>query len=78
MSQTKPKEKLSDPFPEKGRNSRLDRRSGEDRRRVYSLNYFIKGGKERRKVDERRIQAERRSSWMRIDKWYSIFTGSEE
>ena len=34
----------------------LDRRSGEDRRKVYSLNYFIKGGTERRTpVDRRRI-----------------------
>jgi hypothetical protein len=77
MIQTKPKEKLRKPALKRERLSRLDRRSGEDRRKVYSLNYFMKGGKERRKSNERRNQGERRSGWMRIDKWYSIFTGSE-
>lgn len=77
MIQIKPKEKLRKPALERERLSRFDRRSGEDRRKVYSLNYFMKGGKERRKSNERRSQGERRSGWMRIDKWYSIFMGSE-
>ena len=55
----------------------MDRRSGEDRRKTYSLNYFVKGGKERRQAEERRRNRERRQGWMRIDKWYSVFTGSD-
>jgi len=38
----------------------LDRRSGEDRRKVYSLNYFLKGGVERRGICDRRQAVERR------------------
>ena len=78
MSQTKSNHAAKDSFFEKGRQSRLDRRSGEDRRKTYSLDYFIKGGKERRKAEDRRHQAERRSDWMRIDKWYSVFIGSDD
>ncbi len=77
MIQTKRKEKLKDSFYEKGRQSKLDRRSGEDRRKIYSLDYFIKGGKERRQAEERRHKGERRNDWMRIDKWYSVFIGSD-
>ncbi len=74
MIQTRRKEKLKDSFFEKGRQSRLDRRSGEDRRKTYSLDYFVKGGKERRQAEERRYKGERRNGWLRIDKWYSVFT----
>jgi hypothetical protein len=77
MAQTKRKEILSESFLEKGRQSRLDRRSGEDRRKTYSLDYFVNGGKERRQAEERRHKGERRKEWLRIDKWYSVFTGSD-
>ena len=77
MIQAKRKETSRDSFFKKGRQSRLDRRSGEDRRTTYSLNYFVKGGKERRQAEERRRNRERRQGWMRIDKWYSVFTGSD-
>jgi hypothetical protein len=77
MIHTKRKEKLNESFFEKGRQSRLDRRSGEDRRKTYSLDYFVKGGKERRQTGERRHKMERRKEWLRIDKWYSVFTGSD-
>jgi len=50
----------------------LDRRSGEDRRVAYDLDYFQIGGKERRKVINRRSQAERRDGWVRIGKWLSV------
>ena len=40
--------------------SYLDRRSGEDRRKVYSLNYFLKGGTERRGIFDRRQTMDRR------------------
>ncbi len=77
MIKTKPEDKFSNSSSDKGQRSRLDRRSGEDRRKIYSLDYFLKGGKERRQKDERRHLAERRSGWIRIDKWYSVFTGSD-
>ena len=38
----------------------MDRRSGEDRRKVYSLNYFLQGGVERRTILDRRQGGERR------------------
>ena len=39
----------------------IDRRSGEDRRKTYSLDYFENDGKEKRVKEERRKQGERRS-----------------
>ena len=39
----------------------VDRRSGDDRRKIYSLDYFENEGKERRLREERRQQGERRS-----------------
>jgi hypothetical protein len=50
----------------------IDRRLGEDRRRWYYLDYFLKGGAERRSWKERREQQERREGWMRVSKWASI------
>jgi len=50
----------------------IDRRFGEDRRRLYHLDYFLKGGVERRRWKERREQDERREGWMRVSKWASI------
>jgi len=77
MIQPKRKETSSDSNFKKDRQSRLDRRSGEDRRKTYSLDYFVNGGKERRQAEERRHKGERRNEWSRIDKWYSVFTGSD-
>jgi hypothetical protein len=57
------------------RRSMLDRRSGEDRRRAYSLDYFINGGMERRISGERRKNTERRADWRQVGKWYSVFAG---
>ena len=39
----------------------IDRRSGDDRRKTYSLDYFKNDGKENRLKEERRKQGERRS-----------------
>ena len=39
----------------------IDRRSGEDRRKTYSLDYFENDGKENRIKVDRRKQGERRS-----------------
>ena len=64
--------------PNTGKRNRLDRRSGEDRRKTYSLDYFLKGGIERRKGAERRKSEERRTDWLRIDDWYSVYIGSDK
>jgi hypothetical protein len=59
------------------RRSLVDRRSGEDKRRLYSLDYFTDGGEERRKGRERRQSGERRSAWARVYKWCSVFLGKK-
>jgi len=57
----------------------LDRRVefGEGRRRVYSLDYFYRGGEERRKnqSDRRCRKKERRERWARVTAWNSIYMG---
>jgi hypothetical protein len=55
--------------------SPVDRRSGQDRRKSYSLDYFAEGGIERRKGKERRQGGERRSEWIKVSKWCSIYIG---
>jgi hypothetical protein len=57
------------------RGFRIDRRSGVDRRKIHDLNYFIRGGVERRKFIERRSPKERRKKWVRVDEWISVFVG---
>lgn len=59
------------------RRSPIDRRSGEDKRKRYNLDYFTDGGEERRKGRERRQSGERRSGWMRVYKWCSVFLGKK-
>jgi len=44
----------------KTKRSFIDRRSGDDRRKTYSLDYFENDGKENRVKEERRKQSERR------------------
>ncbi len=53
--------------------SMIDRRSGVDRRKVHDLDYFLKGGVERRRWKERRSKQERRKDWLRADEWASVF-----
>ena len=50
----------------------LDRRSGEDRRDAYWIDYFLMGGTERRKGKERRGMSERRADCVRVSKWSSV------
>jgi len=50
---------------EKRRSCFLDRRSGEDTRAVYSLDYFFSGGRERRRGRDRRSRGERRARWLK-------------
>jgi hypothetical protein len=58
------------------RKSVVDRRSGVDRRKVHLLEYFIEEGVERRGGKERRRRLERRVDWVRVDDWYSICLGA--
>jgi hypothetical protein len=57
--------------------SAFDRRSGEDKRIRYNLDYFMDGGEERRNGKERRQADERRSGWARVYKWCSVFLGEK-
>jgi hypothetical protein len=56
--------------------SLIDRRSGEDKRKVYSLDYFFMGGEERRRRGERRNLGERRRNWVRVSRWSSVYVGA--
>ena len=49
-----------------------DRRSGEDRRVAYDLDYFQDGGIERRSLQERRQPGERREECQRVSEWTSV------
>jgi hypothetical protein len=53
----------------------IDRRSAEDRRQLYDLNYFLSGGVERRNKKERRQQGERRSNFIKVSEWSSAYAG---
>ena len=50
----------------------IDRRSGEDRRKVYDSDYWESGGIERRSANDRRQKKERRSSCVRVTDWSSV------
>ncbi len=50
----------------------LDRRSGEDRREAYDLDYIDQGSSERREPDERRKSGERRERYVRVSNWSSV------
>jgi hypothetical protein len=49
----------------------FDRRSGEDRRKIFNRGYFRLGGDERRSRRERRSLHERRKDWIRVTEWSS-------
>lgn len=62
-----PKDKrIADPY--------VDRRSGEDRRQVYDLDYWDSRGIERRLAEDRRQQKERRTRCVRVSNWSSVCT----
>jgi hypothetical protein len=50
----------------------LDRRSGEDRRAIYLIDYFSAGGMERREMKERRNPKERRRDCVKVSRWSSV------
>jgi len=52
--------------------SGLERRSGADKRRDASRVYFLRGGRERRRTDDRRQTPERRDGWLQVGRWRSI------
>jgi len=54
------------------RRSGLDRRTGEDRRQVISLDYFSDNPVERRKAKDRRVKGEMRDGWVRANTWSSV------
>ena len=56
----------------------LDRRSGDDRREAYDLDYFLEGGEERREQDERRRSLERREGCIRVSEWSSVCPKDDE
>ena len=50
----------------------FDRRSGKERRRVFSLKRLRYKGSEKRVAKDRRSEFERREGWVRIGKWSSV------
>ena len=50
-----------------------DRRSGKDRRRNINVHRLLYKGPERRILQDRRTQEERRDGWVRIDRWSSAY-----
>ena len=53
----------------------FDRRSGQDRRKAYSIDYFLEGGDERRTSptgDRRNRDNDRRKNWIKISQWSSL------
>ena len=49
-----------------------DRRSGKSRRRIFRLHRSAYNGPDRRNLQDRRSQLERRDGYVRIDKWSSV------
>jgi hypothetical protein len=53
----------------------FDRRSGQDRRKAYNIDYFLEGGLERRNSangDRRNRPQDRRRDWIKINRWSSL------
>jgi hypothetical protein len=53
--------------------SYIDRRSGKDRRGLFTPIHFFYKGSERRSQKERRSKTERRQDWIRVRKWSSVY-----
>jgi len=49
-----------------------ERRSGKDRRKIFSFGRFSYKGQERRVQQDRRSQEERRDGYVKIGKWSSV------
>jgi hypothetical protein len=59
-------------FENKTRRRGFDRRSSEDRRKGYSLDYCAGNFVERRFPRERRDNQEKRTGWTRLEEWVSV------
>jgi len=56
-----------------GKRSVNDRRSIKDRRKAINLHCLYYSGNERRNMEDRRLQPEKRKGWIRISKWSSVY-----
>jgi hypothetical protein len=54
------------------RRSHIERRTGKDRRRIFSFKGLAFKRKDRRVSPERRLSGEMRESWVRISRWSSV------
>ena len=70
---------------EKGKSKKnrslFDRRSGQDRRKAYNIDYFLDGGTERRNSstgDRRTEGRDRRKDWIKISPWSSLHLEGQE
>jgi hypothetical protein len=63
-SQSLKDRRIGDPY--------LDRRSGDDRREHYGLDFFEQGGVERRSSIEPRQKGERRAQCIKVSQWSSV------
>jgi hypothetical protein len=55
----------------KNQRSFIERRTGKDRRRRFSIKRLFLRQPDRRKSRERRTAIERRASWIRVSRWSS-------
>jgi hypothetical protein len=55
------------------RRSMQDRRTGKERRRLLNIKKYFFNTQDRRASSERRNEAERRSGWIRLSKWSSVY-----
>lgn len=55
-----------------GKRSGVDRRSTDNRRRVFDKSYFATEGVDRRDKKERRQSPEKRTGWVRVSNWKSV------
>jgi hypothetical protein len=56
----------------------LDRRTVEDRREAYDIDYFADAGTERRNGKDRRKPQERRKGCVKVSKWSSVCVGENK
>jgi hypothetical protein len=68
-SQSLKDRRIGDPF--------LDRRSGDDRRGAYDLDYFEHDNVERRKIVEHRHGNDRRAKCVMVSQWSSVCANLE-
>ena len=66
-------------MPNTIKSDKIERRFGEDRRKVYNLNYFENNGIERRhNIKDRRESVEQKKRWDRLNKWHSVYNGHKK